>query len=204
MNDLTSTVGIVALAAGAVALVALVTGVILGFRLRRVRSEQRAVLGDRREDLVSHAAALADQFAALHDYVQDVAGRLDGRMATAEGRLDGAISYSSLVRYDAYGEMSGRQSMSIALLDSTQTGIVLSSIHHRDQARLYAKQIHAGRGELELSPEEAEAVAPGPPGQPRRPAGPALRIRRVRLGYFGPEGTFTQEALIADTRGTDG
>jgi hypothetical protein len=54
--------------------------------------------------------------------------------------------------------MSGRQSMSIALLDSTQTGIVLSSIHHRDQARLYAKQIHAGRGELELSPEEAEAV----------------------------------------------
>jgi hypothetical protein len=54
--------------------------------------------------------------------------------------------------------MSGRQSMSIALLDSTQSGIVLSSIHHRDQARLYAKQIHAGRGELELSPEEAEAV----------------------------------------------
>jgi Protein of unknown function (DUF4446) len=70
------------------------------------------------------------------------------------------------VRYDAYGEMSGRQSMSIALLDSTQTGIVLSSIHHRDQARLYAKQIHAGRGELELSPEEAEAVALALGGRP--------------------------------------
>jgi hypothetical protein len=158
VTDLTSTVGLVALGAGAVAVVSLVTVVTLGVRLRRVRSEQRAVLGDRREDLVSHAAALADQFAALHDYVQDVAGRLDGRMATAERRLDGALSYSALVRYDAYGEMSGRQSMSIALLDSSQTGIVLSSIHHRDQARLYAKQIHAGRGELELSPEEAEAV----------------------------------------------
>jgi hypothetical protein len=166
VNDLTSTVGIVALGAGAVAVVSLVTVVTLGFRLRRVRSEQRAVLGDRREDLVSHAAALAEQFAALHDYVQDVAGRLDGRMATAESRLDGAVSYSSLVRYDAYGEMSGRQSMSIALLDSTQTGIVLSSIHHRDQARLYAKQIHAGRGELELSPEEAEAVQLALQGSP--------------------------------------
>jgi hypothetical protein len=128
------------------------------------------VLGDRREDLVSHAAALQSQFTALYDYVQDVAARLDDRVGTAEQRLDGAISYSSLVRYDAYGEMSGRQSMSIALLDSTQTGIVLTSIHHRDQARLYAKQIHAGRGELELSPEEAEAVKlalmRSPGGQP--------------------------------------
>lgn len=166
MHDLTSTVGIVALAAGAVALVALATAAMLALRLRRVRSEQRAVLGDRREDLVSHAAALQSQFTALHEYVADVAARLDGRMGTAEQRLDGAVSYSSLVRYDAYGEMSGRQSMSIALLDSTQTGIVLSSIHHRDQARLYAKQIHGGRGELELSPEEAEAVALALQGNP--------------------------------------
>jgi hypothetical protein len=166
VHDLTSTVGIVALAAGAVAVVALGTTTILALRLRRVRSEQRAVLGDRREDLVSHAAALQSQFTALYDYVQDVAARLDHRMGTAEQRLDGAVSYSSLVRYDAYGEMSGRQSMSIALLDSTQTGIVLSSIHHRDQARLYAKQIHAGRGELELSPEEAEAVKLALQGSP--------------------------------------
>jgi hypothetical protein len=62
------------------------------------------------------------------------------------------------VRYDAYGDMSGRQSMSIALLDARHSGVVLSSIHHRDQARLYAKQIHEGRGEHELSPEEEEAV----------------------------------------------
>ena len=131
MHDLTSTVGIVAIAAGAVAVVALLTGVILAFRLSRVRSEQRAVLGDRRTDLVTHAAEL---------------------------RLDGAIAYSSLVRYDAYGEMSGRQSISMALLDSRRTGVVLTAIHHRDQARFYAKQIHEGQGELELSPEENEAI----------------------------------------------
>ena len=50
------------------------------------------------------------------------------------------------MRYDAYGEMSGRQSTSIALLDATRSGIVLSSIHHRDQARLYAKQVRDGAG----------------------------------------------------------
>ena len=35
---------------------------------------------------------------------------------------------------------------------------MLSCIHHRDQARVYGKQVRGGRGELELSPEEAEAV----------------------------------------------
>ena len=79
-------------------------------------------------------------------------------MQVAENRLDGAIAYRALVRYDAYGEMSGRQSTSIALLDARRSGIVLSSIHHRDQARLYAKQVYEGRGELELSPEEDEAI----------------------------------------------
>ncbi|HEX3690187.1 MAG TPA: DUF4446 family protein, partial [Solirubrobacteraceae bacterium] len=66
--------------------------------------------------------------------------------------------HRALVRYDAYNEMSGHQSLSIALLDSNRSGIVLSSIHHRDQARLYAKQVTAGTPELKLSPEEEEAL----------------------------------------------
>jgi hypothetical protein len=151
-------VGIVALAAGAVAVVALLFSLGLAIRLRRIRRDQRTVLGDGQVDLVTHAAAIQNQFQALNDYVEDVAGRLDGRMGTAERRLDGAIAYRSLVRYDAYGEMSGRQSTSIALLDASRSGVVLSSIHHRDQARLYAKQVYGGRGELELSPEENEAI----------------------------------------------
>ena len=158
VHNLTSTAGIVAIAAGAVALVSLAITIALAFRLRRVRADQRVVLGERREDLVAHAATLQSQFEALSEYVQDAAARLDERMNLAEQRLDGAVAYRSLVRYDAYGEMSGRQSTSIALLDATRSGIVLSSIHHRDQARLYAKQVHGGRGELELSPEEDEAI----------------------------------------------
>jgi hypothetical protein len=158
VHNLTSTTGIVALAAAAVAAIALLVGVVLAFRLRRVRAEQRIVLGDGREDLVAHAARLQSEFVALNAYLQDVAGRLEERMGVAEQRLDGAVAYTSLVRYDAYGEMSGRQSTSIALLDATRSGIVLSSILHRDHARLYAKQVSGGRGELELSPEEDEAV----------------------------------------------
>ncbi len=158
VNGLSSTVGIVAIAAGAVAVVSLAAAVALAIRLARLRADQRAVLGDGGRDLVAHSAALQSQFQALSDYVQDAADRLDVRMNGAESRLDRAISYRSLVRYDAYGEMSGRQSASIALLDATRSGIIISSIQHRDQARLYAKLLSEGHAELELSPEEDEAV----------------------------------------------
>ena len=157
--ELSSTVGVVALVAAAVAAVAIVAIVVLYRQLRRLRADQRVVLGGQTAtDLVGHAAALDAEFKTLHDYVTDVAERLDGRMSAAEGRLDGAISHCGLIRYDALNEMSGRQSTSIALLDSARNGVVLSSIHHREQARLYAKQVSGGKGELKLSPEEEEAL----------------------------------------------
>jgi Protein of unknown function (DUF4446) len=158
VHALSSTVGIVALAACAIALVALVLSIVLAVRLRRLRAAQRVLLGDQERDFVQHGAELQSSFEALHHYVEDIAERLHGRVATAEGRLDGAIAYRGLVRFDAYNELSGRQSTSIALLDASRSGIVLSSIAHRDQARIYAKQVVDGRGELQLAPEEEEAV----------------------------------------------
>ena len=159
MNDLTDPAGIVALAAGGLALVALILAIVLAVKLRRLRAGQAVVLGGSgRDDLVTHASGLQTAFEALHGRVEEVAERLDARMAAAEQRLDGAIAYRALVRYDAYGEMSGHQSTSLALLDAARNGVVLSCIAHRDTARLYCKQVHDGRGEHELSPEEDEAI----------------------------------------------
>ena len=155
-----STAGIVAIAGCVVAVAALALAIRLLVQLRRLRAAQRAVLGEHGErDLVGHAAHLEGSFRSLHAYVEDVAARLDDRLGVAEERLDGSIAYHGLVRYDAYNEMSGRQSTSIALLDARRNGVVLSSIHHREQARMYAKLIRDGEGELQLSPEEAEAVS---------------------------------------------
>jgi len=159
VDELTQPAGLAALAAGGLALVALALAVVLAFRLRRLRADQRAVLGSSgREDLVAHASSLQEAFQALQARVEEVAERLDARMAAAEERIDGAIAYRALVRYDAYGELSGHQSTSLALLDAGHSGVVLSSIANRETARLYCKQVHAGEGELELSPEEKEAV----------------------------------------------
>ena len=157
--SVTDTQGIIAIAAAAVAVLALLGCLALSIRLRRLRRAQRLVMGDgAAQDLVAHAASMQEAFEALREYVEETAMRLDSRLASTETTLRGAIAHRALVRYDAYNELSGQQSMSIALLDDERSGIVLSCIHHRDQARVYGKRVLGGRGELELSPEEAEAV----------------------------------------------
>jgi hypothetical protein len=159
VGSITDTQGIVALAAAAVALLALLACAVLSLRVRRLRQAQRMVIGEHGEqDLAAHAADMQQAFESLRDYVEETASRLDGRLAAAEQTLRGTFAHRALVRYDAYNELSGQQSMSIALLDDERSGIVLSCIHHRDQARVYGKRVLGGRGELELSPEEAEAV----------------------------------------------
>jgi hypothetical protein len=158
-STLTDTHGIIAIAAAAVALGALAWCIALTRSLRRSRRAQRLVLGDgSQRDLIAHGASLQEAFEALQEYVGEVAERIDGRLSGAEQMLAGTIKHRALVRYDAYNELSGQQSVSIALLDDRHSGVVLSCIHHRDQARVYAKQVHAGQSELELSPEEAQAL----------------------------------------------
>jgi hypothetical protein len=159
VDGLSSTEGIAALAGVGIGLIALVLAIVLAVKLRRLRSDQRAVLGDAGErDLVEHAARLERGFVELRDWVEDTAEGIEVRMGGAETRIDGCVAHRALVRYDAYGELSGQQSSSLALLDAHRSGIVVSSIHHRDSARVYFKQIVAGESELELSPEEREAV----------------------------------------------
>lgn len=171
MADLSSTTGIVALAAAGAAGIALICCLALALRLRRVRADQRVVLGESREDLVANAAGLNRHVAELHRFVERESLRLDERMNEAEQRLDGAVSHTAVVRYDAFSETSGRQSSSVALLDDRGDGVVLSAILQRDQARVYAKPVVGGRSALDLSPEEAQAMADavrGPRGEAER------------------------------------
>jgi hypothetical protein len=166
VDDLTTTQGIVALAAAGLAALALLWAIVLAVKVRRMRAAQRTVLGGGQADLVAHAAQVQEAFVQLRDWVEETATRLEERVAAAEGRIDGCVAYTSLVRYDAWGEMSGQQSSTMALLDSRRTGVVVSSILHRDQARVYVKQVREGESELELSPEEQEAIEAAMAGTP--------------------------------------
>ena len=155
MSNLGSAAGTAALIAGGIALVALVIAVVLFLQLRALRRNQLVVLGEGPpRDVVGYVRELERRLEALAAAVEGLGGRAD----STDRRLDGAITHSAVVRYDAYNEMSGRQSSSVALLNDHRNGVVLSSILHREQARLYAKGVTDGQSELGLSPEEQEAL----------------------------------------------
>jgi Protein of unknown function (DUF4446) len=91
----------------------------------------------------------------------DVPADLDGLRGEVQAlRLEAAeaLRHLAVVRYDAFGDMGGRLSWSLALLDDAGNGVVLTSIHGRSEARTYAKNITSWRCDQAVSPEEEEAV----------------------------------------------
>ena len=82
------------------------------------------------------------------------------RQEVAALRAEGhdALRHLAVVRYDAFGDMGGQLSWSLALLDERGNGVVLTSIHGRSDARSYAKSVAGWRADVQLSPEEEEAI----------------------------------------------
>jgi Protein of unknown function (DUF4446) len=123
-------------------------------RVRRVREAQKALIGGGRRDLVDFAVSLQGRIDDLHRAVDEVAAGL----ARVDRRVDGTVTNTSIVRYDAYEDTGGHQSASLALLDAARTGVVVTAIQGRDYARIYMKELERGRASVALSPEEQEAV----------------------------------------------
>jgi hypothetical protein len=123
-------------------------------KVKRVRDAQRLLLGGGRRDLVDFAVSLQGRIDDLHRAVDEVAAGL----ARVDRRVDGTVTNTSIVRYDAYEDTGGHQSASVALLDSARTGVVVTAIQGRDYARIYMKELERGRALVPLSPEEQEAV----------------------------------------------
>jgi hypothetical protein len=146
--------GWIAVAAGATAVVGIVLAFLAWRSLRRVRAAQSVLLAGARTDMVDFAVSLQARIDDLHKAVDEVAAAL----ARVDRRLDGALARTSIVRYDAYEGTGGHQSASVAVLDSSRTGVVLSAIQGRDYARIYVKELDRGRAPVALSPEEQEAV----------------------------------------------
>jgi hypothetical protein len=146
--------GWIAIVAVAVAVVAAAAAIGCYLTLRRVRQAQLVIVGGGRNDLVDFAVSLQARIDDLHRAVDGVTGTL----ARLERRVDDTVSKTAIVRYDAYEQSGGHQSASVAMLDTTRSGVVLSAIQGRDYARIYVKELDRGHASVALSPEELEAV----------------------------------------------
>jgi Protein of unknown function (DUF4446) len=154
MSLSSNTAAWIAIGAAAVALAAALIAVLAWSKLRRVREAQKVLLGSGKDDLVDFAVSLQGRIDDLHRAVDEIAAGL----ARVDRRVDLTLAKTSIVRYDAVKDAGGQQSASVAFLDSSRSGLVLSAIQGRDYARIYLKELDRGRAPVALSPEEQEAV----------------------------------------------
>jgi len=141
-------------------------------RVGKLRRAQQTVLGVHGErDIVAHAEQLAEQVRNMRVAVE----KLDERLDRHKSELDHAFTLRAVERYDAFNDIGGQQSASIALLDRHRSGVVVSSIHSRDYARLYVKELRDGVPDRDLSPEEEVVVRMAQrEATPATPASPAV------------------------------
>ena len=70
-----------------------------------------------------------------------------------------ALRHVAVVRYDAFTDAGGQLSWSMALLDDSGSGVVVTAIQGRNESRTYAKNVASWSSETQLSPEEADAIS---------------------------------------------
>jgi hypothetical protein len=154
MDVSATTAAWIAIGACALAVVAFAIVLLLFRRIRQLREGQMVLLGGGKSDLVDFAVSLQARIDDLHRSVDEVAAAL----ARVDRRVDGSVTNTSVIRYDAYEGAGGHQSASLAFLDAARSGVVVSAIQGRDYARIYVKELDQGKAPVALSPEEQEAV----------------------------------------------
>jgi hypothetical protein len=129
----------------------------------RTTAAVAAELEQVREELYAHRGTLESAVQAGRQQIHASLYQATSRLDEYRGEIDSALAYAvrnvALVRYDAFDDMAGRMSFTVALLDDNADGLTMTSIAGRSDTRVYAKGIRGGRSEHDLSPEEDQAVA---------------------------------------------
>ena len=162
---MTTYVAVLALIVGYLALVAGYLALRTLGRLRRSTvvlsrgARGRETFLEASERHIELTSAVAEQLGALRSYVDATRAELSSAVRARQVEASRTLRNVALVRYDAFDDITGRMSFSLALLDDDGDGVTLTAITGRTDTRIYAKGVSGGTGEHELSPEEREAVA---------------------------------------------
>lgn len=135
-----------------VSLVVAVGLALVAVRVRALEHRLLATTGDPR--VLERLASAEEEMNALGARLERLRGKTDRLSEDAQR----CLRRVGIVRYDAFKELGGHLSFSLALLDARQDGVVLSVLNDRNGARAYAKPIAGGRSTLTLSEEEQRAI----------------------------------------------
>lgn len=131
--------------------IAVVTWKLLTVSGAKRRLDEKLVAADKASDILINVI----------NEINEISGRQDavGKVLKIHRELiSESISLVGLVRYDAFGDIGGEFSFSAAFLDESANGLVITSINGRNEGRVYAKSVVAGKSTRPLSAEEEEAI----------------------------------------------
>jgi hypothetical protein len=144
----------IAIGGAAAGVVGIVTAISSHVRVSRLRRGFAALDGEGKETVLDAVRRSGAEISAMGAQVES----LRSELAATRSDVTDALRHVAVVRYDAFGDMGGRLSFTVALLDDAADGVVLTSIHGRSESRSYAKGVKAGVSEQPLSPEEQQAL----------------------------------------------
>ena len=127
------------------------TGVVVTLAIRVARLSGSVVAGNRMGGDVGWRHELRE--------IAEQVARIESGLGELRGSLGSTIRHVGVVRYDAFRDMGGHMSFSLALLDGRRNGVVLSVLNGRDGSRGYAKVVDGGRSASPLSEEEQAALS---------------------------------------------
>ncbi len=137
----------------AVAVVAIAIGTVALVQIAPLRRKLAPVRED--GDMTGLVQGLDRDLASVESQLVELYPRIE----KIERFLPFAVSRIGVVNFDAFGDITGNQSRSLAFLDSRGSGVVLSVLVGRSEMLFYTKQVKNGKGTEQLSPEEHEAIA---------------------------------------------
>jgi hypothetical protein len=135
-----------------ISVVALLAAVGLAFQLFSLRNRFDAVPAD--DNVFSVLRGIDNELGRLDAVTAD----LEPRVADVEALIPRALVNTGVVNYDAFGDIAGNLSRSIALLSTNGDGVVISILVGRLDVRVFTKEVRGFAGVEELSPEEKAAV----------------------------------------------
>lgn len=130
--------------------------IVQGAKIRKMRRKYEAMMtGNGVEDLEGLLIDLRNQ----GDMLEETQREHKTMIEAAQVKLRGMKSKVAVKRYNAFGERGNDLSFSIAIIDDNRSGVVLTSLHNRENSYVYSKPLEGGESKYPLSPEEKEVIA---------------------------------------------
>jgi hypothetical protein len=184
VNSITDNMGAIVLVLVGLCLVLML--ILQALQISRLR--ERLDLLTRGSDGESLEAVFDAHLETVHQVGRDL-DELTARTAVLESSARHHFARLGLVRFNPFPDTGGNQSFALALLDESEEGFVVSSLHSRTGTRIYAKAIVGGKADTSLSTEETEAMGLARTRKTVRPAQVATRGAGARSASLPADAT---------------